>query len=256
MLNLNRNSDTPGLLVSVRSAAEALIALEAGADVIDVKEPNLGSLGAADFKTLAEIVRVVEGRAPVTAAMGELVDFTAANCADQQIKMIPPGVSLFKIGLAGCAELPNWQARWRDTIAALREPTSKSPQPVAVIYADWQAAHAPQPNVVLHAAVQLHCPALLIDIWDKSAGGLFDHWPIDDLQTFLNRARSHELITVLAGSLLAESFDKAVQLAPHLVAVRTAACDAGRNGTISAARVRELKRTTAAIPASIASIVD
>jgi (5-formylfuran-3-yl)methyl phosphate synthase len=252
MLNLNRNSDTPGLLVSVRSAAEALTALEAGADVIDVKEPNRGSLGAADFKTLAEIVQVVEGRSPVTAAMGELVDINAANSAAPQTKAIPSGVSLFKIGLAGCAELPNWQARWRDAVVALRGLAEGSaPQPVAVVYADWQAAHAPPPNDVSHAAVELHCPALLIDTWDKSAGGLFDHWPIDDLQAFLNRARSHDLIIVLAGSLLGESFNLAVQLAPHLVAVRTAACDAGRNGTISAARVRELKRTTAAIPASI-----
>ncbi len=36
------------LLVSVRSAAEAEIALSAGADLIDVKEPSRGSLGAAD----------------------------------------------------------------------------------------------------------------------------------------------------------------------------------------------------------------
>ena len=36
------------LLVSVRSAAEAEVALGAGADLIDVKEPSRGSLGAAD----------------------------------------------------------------------------------------------------------------------------------------------------------------------------------------------------------------
>ena len=36
-----------GLLVSVRSASEARVALAAGVDVIDVKEPNRGSLGAA-----------------------------------------------------------------------------------------------------------------------------------------------------------------------------------------------------------------
>ena len=36
------------LLVSVRSAAEAEIALHGGADLIDVKEPTRGSLGRAD----------------------------------------------------------------------------------------------------------------------------------------------------------------------------------------------------------------
>ncbi|MBY0228781.1 MAG: (5-formylfuran-3-yl)methyl phosphate synthase, partial [Gemmataceae bacterium] len=35
----------PGLIVSVRSADEARIALENGADLIDVKEPSRGALG-------------------------------------------------------------------------------------------------------------------------------------------------------------------------------------------------------------------
>ena len=35
-------------LVSVRSPEEALAALEGGADLIDVKEPSRGPLGAAD----------------------------------------------------------------------------------------------------------------------------------------------------------------------------------------------------------------
>ena len=60
MLNLKRNSQLPGLLVSVRNVTEALTALEAGADVIDVKEPTRGSLGAADSATLAAIAQAVE----------------------------------------------------------------------------------------------------------------------------------------------------------------------------------------------------
>ena len=58
-------SNSPGLLVSVRSAAEAITALEAGADVIDVKEPSRGALGAADCETIAAVVRAVAGRAPL-----------------------------------------------------------------------------------------------------------------------------------------------------------------------------------------------
>ena len=62
----------PGLLVSVRNANEARTALSAGADVIDVKEPNRGPLGAADIGEIAAIVEAVQSRVPVTAAMGEL----------------------------------------------------------------------------------------------------------------------------------------------------------------------------------------
>jgi hypothetical protein len=46
---------------------------------------------------------------------------------------------------------------------------------------------------------------------------------------------------VLAGSLQEKSILVAARLAPELVAVRTAACDGGRDGVVSASRVRKIK---------------
>ena len=62
------------LLVSVRSADEALQAVAAGVDLVDVKEPSRGSLGRADWSQTLAILRAVAGRRPVSAALGELVD--------------------------------------------------------------------------------------------------------------------------------------------------------------------------------------
>jgi uncharacterized protein (UPF0264 family) len=45
------------LLVSVRSAAEARLAVAAGVDLIDIKEPRAGSLGAVSRETLHAILR-------------------------------------------------------------------------------------------------------------------------------------------------------------------------------------------------------
>lgn len=241
MTKLKLSNETPGLLVSVRSAAEALTALAGGADVIDVKEPNQGSLGAADNDTISAIVRAVAGRAPVSAALGELVDLVVSPNGDI-IRRLVDGVSLFKIGLARCATLSNWQAHWQRAIDAMvSTSTNRDGQAVAVVYADWPAAQAPSPREILSAAVQRRCPALLIDTWDKSAGTLFDHWPADDLQGFITEVRSHDMFVVLAGSLAGQSVITAARLAPALVAVRTAACEGGRTGTVSETMVRELK---------------
>src|SRR5690242_4202542 len=62
------------LLVSVRSPAEAVAALEGGAALIDVKEPSRGPLGRADEDTITAIVQTVAGRRPVSVALGELLD--------------------------------------------------------------------------------------------------------------------------------------------------------------------------------------
>src|SRR4051794_11228038 len=238
--------DKPGLLVSVRNTEEALQALEGGANVIDVKEPNRGSLGAADSATILEIARAVNGRAHVTAAMGELVEQSESQFVDETVPH-DDGISLFKIGLSQCGALRDWQALWSNAIGqmATRFPNAR---PVAVLYADWHAANAPPPLDVLKAGVEQRCPALLIDTWNKSAGSLFRHWPINDLRTFLANVRSNNMAVVLAGSLAVEDFPAACDLRPDLIAVRGAACIGGRGGTVAAKLVQQLKLALAKQP--------
>jgi (5-formylfuran-3-yl)methyl phosphate synthase len=232
-----------GLLVSVRSVNEARTALSAGADVIDVKEPSRGPLGGADAKDIAAIVRAVESQVPVTAAMGELLDLVDEAERQPAYQSVPSGVSLFKIGLAGCAHLNDWQAHWTKVITTLVH-GSAAPRAdaVAVVYADWQAADAPEPRQVLDAGIELGCPALLIDTWDKSAGGLFDHWPATSLHDFVHRVQQQRMLVVLAGSLTGDQIRQAAALGPGLIAVRGAACATNRNGEVSFDRVHALKQ--------------
>jgi uncharacterized protein (UPF0264 family) len=245
---------TPGLLVSVRSATEALAALAGGADVIDVKEPHHGSLGAADDDTISAVVEAVAGRAPISAAFGELIDLPVASYRNGT-RMLVDGISLFKLGLARCRTLHNWHTRWQRVLDAMISDSSNgNAQGVAVVYADWRAAQAPSPQDVLSAAIQRQCPALLIDTWDKSSGTLFDHWSAGELQSFISEVRSHDICIVLAGSLNGKSVITAARLAPDLVAVRTAACKGGRTGTISETKVRELKNAIATSTGNMAVI--
>jgi uncharacterized protein (UPF0264 family) len=240
----------PGLLVSVRSAAEALEALAGGSDVIDVKEPNRGSLGAAAASTIAEVVYAVSGRATVTAAMGELAEVESGGLPSR-LATLPSGISLFKLGLAGCRDQPNWIGAWRDAIGhVLHNGRASACRPVAVVYADWEAAKAPEPIAVLNSAVQARCPALLVDTWDKSSGSLFDHWPTTELRYFIDEVRSRSIRVVLAGSLAGNAVDAAARLGPDLIAVRTAACEGGRAGKVTRERVRALKESIAAMRAA------
>jgi uncharacterized protein (UPF0264 family) len=235
----------PALLVSVRNSAEAIEALAGGADVIDIKEPNKGPLGAAESETICDVIQTVGCRAPVTAAFGELTEIVA-RAVPSQPWSTPRGLALFKIGLAGCNELPDWRSTWQQAVTELShgEPAAR---PVAVAYADWRLARAPHPDEVLALACANKCPALLIDTWDKSSGNLFDHWPAAHLQTFMDRVRTHHIAVVLAGSLTGSAFELAHKLQPNLVAVRTAACEGGRNSNVRADRVRTLKFAAAAV---------
>ena len=232
MSTLNRTADRPGLLVSVRNAEEARIALEAGANVIDVKEPTRGSLGAAEPQVVAEVAAVVRGRVPLSVAVGELVDGgdSEALIAD---------VSLAKLGLAGCGSRRNWREQWRETL----ESWPVYVKPVAVVYADWRAANAPRPEEALDAAIGVGARVLLVDTCDKSAGDLFDHWPANELTVFCSAVHAAGLTVVLAGSLRASRFAAAVACDPDLVAVRGAVCAGRRTDRISAVLVKRVRES-------------
>jgi uncharacterized protein (UPF0264 family) len=250
MMNFKSIDGGPGLLVSVRSAGEALEALAGGADVIDVKEPKLGSLGPADPSTIGEVVRAVNGRSAVTAALGELTEF-GTGASQLHLATLPGGISLFKIGLAGCRGNANWSSTWHETIGRVTDNCrASSCQPVAVAYADWHAANGPPPMEVMLAAEKAGCPALLVDTWDKSSGTLFDHWPVMELRSFINDVRSRGISIVLAGSLVGAAVKESARLGPDLIAVRTAACVGGRVGMISRERVRAIKQAIAATRAA------
>jgi (5-formylfuran-3-yl)methyl phosphate synthase len=240
MDELIRFQNHTGLLVSVRDADEAEIALAGGADVIDVKEPARGSLGAADPDAVAAVIAVVADRAPVSVAAGELIDWRPTNPPERSAEFAS-GAAFLKFGLARCDTASNWPARWYQAIDSL----PRGPRPVAVVYADWRSAAAPSPDQVLAQAKVFDCPALLVDTWNKSTGDLFDHWPVSQLADFASRVREAGLHLVLAGSLRTASVRLAQGCKPTLIAVRGAVCEGGRGGKISLQRVRALRAALA-----------
>ena len=217
------------LLVSVRSAHEAILALAGGADLIDIKEPSRGPLGAADPPTMAEIAAAVRGRAPLSAALGELVERPEIPGADLDLDYA-------KVGLAGCAHMAGWAEAWRAFVSRL----PGAILPAAVVYADWEKAAAPAPEAVLEAAAKIGCKAVLIDTFDKRGGPLTTIWPFHQLETFVASGKKRQLKVVLAGSLCLTSIPIVLPLVPDYVAVRGAACSGGRRGMIDRGMVAEL----------------
>ena len=233
-----------GLLVSVRNAAEAAEALDGGAAIIDVKEPRHGPLGAAEPEAIAAVARVVGTRRPWTMACGEL----GGDAADESVagsirsrfdrmlallggSAVPPAA--VKIGLAGAAGI-DWQRR----LLALFESLPAGSDRVAVAYADWQQAGAPSPPEVIAAAAGLNCPVLLIDTFDKTAGGLFACCPPGMPATWVAAARAARLQVAVAGRLAPTEIQSAWDLRPDVVALRSAVCFNGRDGAVQAGLVR------------------
>jgi uncharacterized protein (UPF0264 family) len=218
-----------GLLISVRDCLEAQLALNSGADLIDLKEPRRGALGRCDVAVWQEVSRYVSGRCPVSAALGELLFDLPSDRPDDVA-----GLDFAKIGLAGCQSVVDWVARWATALECIPSSTCK----VAVAYADHREADSPRPEEVLTTGVRLGCRALLLDTCGKRGGSLFNYMRPAEVSSLLQIAHAEQMVTVLGGSLSLATLETALKLQPGYVALRGSVCRGDRMGSLDGDLVR------------------
>jgi uncharacterized protein (UPF0264 family) len=182
------------------------------------------------------MIAAVAGQRPISAALGELVSIIPGR--------MPPllsveGIEVVKLGLAGCADLEDWSARW---IAVQETAISQQKQLAAVIYADWREAQAPSPASVFAFAREQRVNYLLIDTWDKLAGSLFEHFSLEALQRILSSSTAAGISTILAGSLNLAQVPRVAGLEPKMVGVRGAVCSESRTGLVDQQSVQAFRR--------------
>jgi uncharacterized protein (UPF0264 family) len=182
----------------------------------------------------------VAGRRPVSAALGELDDPADA------LPHPGPGLAYVKWGLSGLGGTTDWRERWRD---ACRRVAAADPacRVVAVAYADWRQAAAPSVEEVAVLARERPGSVLLVDTFRKApqAGEravptLPALLPVGELVRLCRLCRAARVRVALAGSLGPAQIEALRPALPDWFAVRGAACDGGREASVSAARVREL----------------
>jgi uncharacterized protein (UPF0264 family) len=221
-----------GLLVSVRDAGEALVALGAGAALIDVKEPRAGAMGRAAPGVLAAVLDAVAGARPVSAALGELGEWPPDE--------LPPDLMRLSYVKWGLARAPDdWPAR----LARLRERVegASNCRVVAVAYADHRRALAPAPDEVCRESTRSGARALLLDTWHKDGGRLVDWLSAAQIHDLRRRCAAAGLAFALAGALGPGELRALAAIRPDWFAVRGAACRGGRREeTIDPERVRHL----------------
>lgn len=232
------------LLISVRHADEALIAAQHGADIVDVKEPRHGSLGFAGPDVICDVVRALRRRSkndarvavPISIAMGELENSAHDLTAHARLpEDVWSEICYAKVGCRDCST-ERWWLRWQ----TWRRWLPPHVIPVAVAYADHVAARSPLPEDVLKVAIAGGANGFLLDTFGKKSSHLFDFFSASRLDSLIHCARHSLPIVAVAGSLRGPDLFRVLSSNPPIVGIRGAACEGGRDGAISAVRVRRL----------------
>lgn len=225
-------STPPGLLVSVRSAEEAVAALEHGASLIDVKEPARGPLGAAHHETVAAVLAAVNGAVPVSAALGEWSP-NAVTEAHWHLKL---PLQYVKWGLAGYGN----PAGWGEDLLETRRQVPATTEVVCVAYADWEAAKSPPPAELVKFAKRYRYRAFLFDTFAKSGKTLLDHLTADELKEMIANLKRSMIAVAVGGSLKLEQVKTLKPLGADWLAVRGAVCAGGtRDGLLDPVRMKK-----------------
>lgn len=218
------------LLISVTSVAEAQVALRGGAQIIDLKNPAEGALGAAAVSALHDVCATLPPDQPISAALGDSTApaGTLALAAYGAAKL---GAHYLKVGLL--------TANPNDAIILLKEVqrsihlANPNCRLVGVGYGDASLVDALPWQMVPEIAQEAQLWGCMIDTAIKDGRTLFDHCREQDLRDWLADCRGAGLRCALAGSLGIGDAMALRRLAPDIVGFRGAACQGDRsNGRV------------------------
>jgi (5-formylfuran-3-yl)methyl phosphate synthase len=229
------------LLVSVRSVDEVGPALAGGADIIDAKEPDRGSLGAVDRNVLSRILQNVPPDRDVSVALGDVTGPEEVLAVLQGLEFPERASPVYlKLGFAGVRSSTQ-VGRLVETAVSLTSVMAHSPRIVAVAYADPERAGTVPPALIPAIAEAAGAAGVLLDTHGKDGRGLLQWLTPGALADWVAISRQAGLLTALAGSLQTRDLALVCRARPDVVGVRGAACRGGRQGRVSEDRVRRLR---------------
>ncbi len=199
------------LLISVKNAAEALLVLELGVDIIDLKDPSIGALGALDLEKTRRIVQVINGRGQLSTTVGEQQASLSELLDDIEARALM-GVDMIKIAVS-----PLFYAS--DFVQKMQVLTSNGIKMVAVFFADERIDLNLLPK--LKQAVFF---GAMLDTKNKQQN-LLQVQTKDDLQNFTQICHQYHLQSGLAGSLRPQHIAFLTEMNPTYIGFRGGVCD-------------------------------
>ncbi len=247
-----------GLLVSVKNLAEAEMICSCGVDIIDLKNPENGSLGRAETAVILQFLERFGADHSLSFALGELVDADESTETLILEKMkLCHGVlrqkPFVKYGLSKLvspldfvtnphAGVCTGTVRWQDRLLSKFQFWQDYSEPVLVGYADHLVANSPALPEVVRFACESPFRVVLIDTWKKGGGrSLLDLVKIDRLRSWIDLLHQNNIRIALAGSLTLAQIRELWPLQLDWFALRGALCQSEqRNNQLDPQKVREL----------------
>ncbi len=199
------------MLASVVDTLEAETVIRAGADIIDLKNPHNGALGALPIERIRSIVDQVAQRRPVSATIGDLPP-DPVKLTDAILRTVCSGVDYVKAGFLSNDNLCN-------CLHSIAKITADHAV-IAVLFADRRP---PLDNLSDFADAGFR--GVMLDTAEKQNGHLLQHIGLARLNEFVEDAKHLGLLSGLAGSLRLQDIPRLLPLGADYLGFRGALCE-------------------------------
>jgi (5-formylfuran-3-yl)methyl phosphate synthase len=217
-----------------------LEAILGGADIIDVKNPKEGPLGAS----FPWIIRRIKELAP---------EGIEVSCTLGDVSNLPGTISLAALGAASIgvdyikASLHGLQTKneaifmMQNVVRSVHD-YNPSIKVAAAGFADAQRVNSLDPLLVPEIASESKCDIAMVDTAIKDEKNLLDFLNPCKLKEFVGKTHEYGLKAALAGSLRKQDLGEISALDADIIGLRGAACTLGDrvHGQITREKVREL----------------
>jgi (5-formylfuran-3-yl)methyl phosphate synthase len=219
---------------------EALEAIRGGADIVDVKNPKEGALGASFPWIIKRIREVTPKNVEVSCTLGDLPNLpgSVALAATGAAFL---GVNYIKVSLLKVQTKTDAIGLMENVVMAVKN-HNKTINVVAAGFADANCVQSVEPLLIPQVARAAGCDFAMLDTALKDGKTLFDFLNVEQLRAFVDETHSYGLKAALAGSLKKEHLSALCGLGVDIAGVRGAACtNSDRvNGRITKSKVQEL----------------
>jgi uncharacterized protein (UPF0264 family) len=228
------------LLISPVNEQEAKEAIAGGADIIDVKNPKEGSLGANFPWVIRRIREVTPPNIEVSCTLGDLPNLPG-SVSLAALGAASLGVNYVKASLLGTNNAQDAIYMMENVVKAAKT-VNPNVKVVAAAFADANRVGSIDPLTLPKIASAASCDLAMIDTAVKDGKTLLDFLTPKQLKAFIVDVHGYGLQAALAGSLKRENLPVLCALEPDIIGVRGAACVDGNRvkGHITTQGVAEL----------------
>ncbi len=228
------------LLVSVVDEEDAEEASKGGADIIDVKNPLEGSLGANFPWVLSNIRRALGEQVVLSATIGDMPYLPGTACF-AAVGAAKSGADYVKIGLYGPRSFEEALLLLRSVRRAVAE-FAPGVKVIAGCYGDYHTFNGINPLHLPRLASEAGVEGILLDIRTKGEKKLFHYMNRHSIAQIVEDAHLRGLSVALAGGLEQTDIARARSLGADIFGVRRAVCARfeGGYGGVESERVREI----------------